>query len=33
MTAGDVPVTTRIEADDLVVDTVVGSHSYVVERR
>ena len=33
MTAGDVPVATRIEADDLVVDTVVGSHSYVVERR
>jgi hypothetical protein len=30
---GDVPVTTRIEADDLVVDTVVGAHTYRVERR
>jgi len=28
---GDVPVSTRVEADDLVVDTVVGNHAYVVE--
>jgi hypothetical protein len=32
-TPGHVPVATRVEADDLVIDTVVGAHTYVVERR
>jgi hypothetical protein len=33
MTPDDAPVETRIEAGDLVVDTVVGAHTYVVKRR
>jgi hypothetical protein len=32
-TPGGVPVATRVEADDLAIDTVVGAHTYVVERR
>ena len=32
-TPGDVPVTARIEAGDLTVETVVGAHTYRIERR
>ena len=31
--AEEVPVSTRIEAGDLIVETVVGAHTYSVERR
>ncbi len=32
-TPADVPVDTRVEAGDLVMDTVIGAHDYVVHRR